>query len=147
MFRSATLISFTIRKALQMHVSLIFFAYLFYSRSTKRKRNQPEININNRYKSISRPERALTPIGEHQEEMVGHHPPSATLTKSTTIDVEAAKDLTEDVEQSLPDAKVKEEADTNGVETPARPIGPKPAKVVDSNTINLSAFMHFAPKS
>ena len=82
-----------------MHVSLIFFVYLFYSRTTKRKRNQPEININNRYKSISRPERALTPIGEHQEEMVGHHPPSATLTKSTTIDVEAAKDLTEDVEQ------------------------------------------------
>ena len=49
--------------------------------------------------------------------------------------------------QSLPDAKVQEEADPNGVETPARPIGPKPAKVVDSNTINLSAFMHFAPKS
>ena len=140
----------TIRKALQMHVPIIFFADLFYYRTTKRKRNQPEININNRYKSISRPERALTPIGEHQGEMVGHHPPSATLTKSTTIDVEAAKDLTEEVvQQSLPgaDAKVKEEADTDREETPARPIGPKPAKVVDSNTINLSAFMHFAPKS
>ena len=123
--------------------------FIYFRKTDLKTTKTDQININDRYKSLARPERALTPIGE-QEEEVGSAPTSATLTRSTTIDVEAAIEKPADLkEDSSPPAPADTETETaeEGTALNNRPIGPKPAKVVDANTISLSAFMHFAPKN
>ena len=71
-------------------------------------------------------------------------------TISTTIDVEPTTWV--DVPQQPPQQPTNNNTTENpgneeNVTAEEKPLGPKPAKVVDAQAINLSAFLHFAPKS
>lgn len=66
-------------------------------------------------------------------------------TISTTIDVEPTSWV--DVPQQPPTTTTNHNTEVGAAQPTERPIGPKPAKVVDAQSINLSAFLHFAPKS
>ena len=72
-------------------------------------------------------------------------------TVSTTIDVEPTSwvQVPQQPTANNSDDNKTEDAEkgtTEAVEA-EKPVGPKPAKVVDAQAINLSAFLHFAPKS
>ena len=124
------------------HITLLEHPVLnsMYCRESAKSRAKTEhININDRYKVIMKPERTLTPVGEREEG--GSAPSTASTTLQRPIDVEEVKPAT-----PQPAAPAPMEPSVQSPPEKERPIGPKPAKIVDSSTISTTAFMHFAPK-
>ena len=123
------------------HITLIEHPVLnsMYCRESAKSRAKTEhININDRYKVIMKPERTLTPVGEREEG--GSAPSTASTTLQRPIDVEVKPATPQ------PAAPAPMEPSVQSPPEKERPIGPKPAKIVDSSTISTTAFMHFAPK-
>ena len=108
------------------------------------------ININDRYRHIPRQEadRALTPVGESVEPLPVSPATSSTL--KTKISVEAVNQVPDKDQAPVVLDQLPNEAGSGPpvLDTEiTRPVGPKPAKVVDADAINMSAFIHFAPKT
>jgi len=110
-----------------------------------KQKSLDQININERYKSIRKQERSLTPIGEESPQLTPNYKSAGQSTISTTIDVEPTSWV--DVPQQPPTTTTDNNTENAASQPTERPVGPKPAKVVDAQSINLSAFLHFAPKS
>lgn len=122
---------------------------MFSVLSSEKVRNE-HININDRYRHIPRQEadRALTPVGESVEPLPVSPATSSTL--KTKISVEAVNQVPDKDQAPVVLDQLPNEAGSGPpvLDTEiTRPVGPKPAKVVDADAINMSAFIHFAPKT